>query len=1003
MPCRNLAALLFTVAVGSAAAPSFAQVQLTEFLARNESVLPDEDGEYSDWIELFNTGAEPVSLLGWALTDDEGEPDKWVFPAEELGAGEYLIVFASDKDRTLAGAPLHTNFKLSGGGEYLALIRPGGVVATAYSPEYPEQSDDVSYGLQADLLTRVFFDPPTPGAENTAGAEMLAPVQFSIPHGVILESQDVALSHPSAGATIHFTRNGAEPTPLDPIYTTPLRLSQTATIRARAFQPGFLPSPVAASSWLHPRQAITQNLGFAESRGLPNEWIDRFGTNWDLGGTRPGAWYGMDNAVLAPYATPLLIDALKAIPSVSLLMHPDDLFGFAAPSGKLGMYPNSTEEGDDFERACSLEWIDPSGELDFTVTCGTNIQGGSSTNPNQRAQLSLALKFQSQYGPSKLEYQVFDHSPVDEFDYLVLDAGNQLAINDLAGSAAKIHAQEVRDGFMADLHRRMGHPSPRGRWVHLYLNGLYWGVYYLHERPDTRFAAAYGPGDNEEYDWIKRGTVSDGNNGNVGTPTPGRWKEVRSIIDGGVAPGSMWMGQDAFSALDERVDLANYIDYMLSNWYGGNTDWPQNNWMATAHARLSADFADVNPGGKFRFHAWDAETTLFWGGAAEAVNDGFWDRTASGSDVFNNAAYIHRAALSHPDYQILLADRVQQHLLTPGGAFWVEPGFDQPGTPFDTSRPDRNVPASLYERLAAELAPAVVMEYARWGNYFDEPGQYTPDTWDIERRRIMEDYFPVRSRVFLDQLEAATPRLYPEVAPPAFSLPSGSYALGVDLTVSQDQGLEVYYTLDGSDPRLSLGSISPTALIAASELDLPRGVHRVVARAFDGTQWAAKITRTYIIGYGITINELQASNDTTIADPSGEYDDWIELRNLTSEPLNLSGFFLTDDPSEPQQYEIPSGVVIEPFGRLLFWADDDGDQGSLHANFKLSAGGEYVGLFAPLALSGEVIDQVTFPALDDDAAYARIPDGRGPFMVVEQPTPFAVNGPADGGGGQLAR
>ena len=997
MPCRFIAALTLTVSVSSATAFSFPQVQLTEFLARNETVLADEDGDFSDWIELYNAGSTPTSLAGWSLTDDESEPGMWAFPDQEIGAGEFLVVFASDKDRAIAGAPLHTNFKLSGGGEYLALVRADGVLATAYSPEYPEQMNDVSYGLQSDLLTRSFFDPPTPGAANASGSEILAPVEFSAAHGLVFAGFQVSLSHPNDEAAIHYTRDGREPTPLDPVYSAPFAVSGTMTIRARAFQPGFLPSPIGASSWLHPRQAIDQELEFAESRGLPPEWIDRNGVNWDLGGIRPGAWYGTDDAVTSPYASLELIEALESIPTVSMLMDPDDLFGYNAPSGKLGIYANSEEEGDDFERACSLEWIDPAGELDFTVTCGTSIQGGSSPNADQRNQLSLALKFKSQYGPSKLNHKVFEQSPVDEFDYLVLDAGNQFSINDLAGSNAKRRAQEVRDGFMADLHGEMGHLSPNGRWVHFYLNGMYWGVYFLHERPDERFAAAYGPGDDEEYDWIKRGTVREGNNGDVGTATPGRWKEVRSIVAGGVAPGSLWMGQDAFAALDERVDLTNYIDYLMSNWYGGNTDWPRNNWMASVHARLSADFADVNPNGKVKFHAWDAETVIYWEGAAEAVNDGNYDRVESGSSSYVDAAFIHKAALAHPDYRMLVADRAQQHLLTPGGALWVEPGFDTLGTPYDVTRPDRNVPASLYERLAAELAPAVVMEYARWGNYFDSPGEFTPQTWDLERRRIMDDYFPIRSRVLMEQLIAATPRLYPEVAPPTLALPSGSYAFGVELVIDQAEGSQVYYTLDGTDPRMSLGSISPDALTAGASYRLPRGVHRLVARAFDGTNWAAKITRTYIVGYGITINELQASNESTITDPSGEYDDWIELKNLTAERLYLGGFYLTDDPTEPQQFRIPEGVFIEPKGRLLFWADNDEDQGSLHTNFKLSSGGEYVGLFAPDALPGDVIDEVTFPALDDDAAYARIPDGRGPHVIVTAPTPGGVNGPANQG------
>ncbi len=167
---------------------------------------------------------------------------------------------------------------------------------------------------------------------------------------------------------------------------------------------------------------------------------------------------------------------------------------------------------------------------------------------------------------------------------------------------------------------------------------------------------------------------------------------------------------------------------------------------------------------------------------------------------------------------------------------------------------------------------------------------------------------------------------------------------------------------------------------------------------------AAALTLTVAVGSAsahsfaqVHLTEFLAQNDSVLADDDGDFSDWIELRNLTPDRLDLGGFFLTDDPSEPQQFQIPAGVFIEPWDRILFWADDDEDQGSVHTNFKLSSGGEYVGLFAPEALAGEVIDQVTFPALGDDAAYARTPDGRGPFVVEERPTPGEANGPADQG------
>src|SRR6266436_3134163 len=104
-----------------------ADTLISEFMALNNTTLTDQDGQYSDWIEIYNSGPDAVNLDGWYLTDDSASPTKWRFPATDLFPGSYLMVFASGKNRSVSGAELHTNFKLDGTGEYLALVMPDGV------------------------------------------------------------------------------------------------------------------------------------------------------------------------------------------------------------------------------------------------------------------------------------------------------------------------------------------------------------------------------------------------------------------------------------------------------------------------------------------------------------------------------------------------------------------------------------------------------------------------------------------------------------------------------------------------------------------------------------------------------------------------------------------------------------------------------------------------------------------------------------------------------------
>lgn len=144
------------------------QILLTEFGASNQKVILDEDGSAEDWIEICNLSPVTLNLEGWGLSDEMGSPHKWRFPSTNLGPGQFLVVFASDKDRRNTGRPLHTNFKLSAGGEYLGLSRPDGTITTAFTPSFPPQATDVSYGLE-------------PGEQTVTLLSEIAKARFHVP------------------------------------------------------------------------------------------------------------------------------------------------------------------------------------------------------------------------------------------------------------------------------------------------------------------------------------------------------------------------------------------------------------------------------------------------------------------------------------------------------------------------------------------------------------------------------------------------------------------------------------------------------------------------------------------------------------------------------------------------------------------------------------------------------------------------------------------------------
>ncbi|MEM1082737.1 MAG: lamin tail domain-containing protein [Verrucomicrobiota bacterium] len=157
-----------------------ADVRISEFLASNDDGLEDENGDSSDWIEIHNSGPSAVDLDGWSLTDKVSELQKWQFPQVILPAGGRLVIFASGKDRTIPGLPLHTNFALSKGGEYLALVESDGTtIATEFSPSYPTQATDTSYGSEEGQTTETVIALESPGRAGVPTSQSQFNIQFS--------------------------------------------------------------------------------------------------------------------------------------------------------------------------------------------------------------------------------------------------------------------------------------------------------------------------------------------------------------------------------------------------------------------------------------------------------------------------------------------------------------------------------------------------------------------------------------------------------------------------------------------------------------------------------------------------------------------------------------------------------------------------------------------------------------------------------------------------------
>lgn len=162
------------------------------------------------------------------------------------------------------------------------------------------------------------------------------------------------------------------------------------------------------------------------------------------------------------------------------------------------------------------------------------------------------------------------------------------------------------------------------------------------------------------------------------------------------------------------------------------------------------------------------------------------------------------------------------------------------------------------------------------------------------------------------------------------------------------------------------------------------------ARA-ESVTWDYSIGLTVSTNTSVVINEFLASNTSTLADPQGEFDDWIELRNLTGSTVNLTGLYLTDEPANPRKWPFPSGTTIAANGYLLVWADEDGlATPGLHASFKLSGSGEQILLIDTDANNNQVLDSITFGAQTTDVSYGRTAADADVWSTMT-PTPEVVN------------
>jgi hypothetical protein len=849
----------------------------------------------------------------------------------------------------------------------LGLLRAGTNVLAIHGLN--ASADGEHFVIEAELEASArhaqlqYMTTPTPGATNIAGAVgFVSPVEFSVERGFFDESFELTLSSATDDAEIRFTRNGSTPSETNgDIYSRPLTIGRSSTIRAIASRTNYLNTAVTTHTYLFLDDVVRQSRnGQVPGAGWPGFNVNGQYMN-----------YGMDPDIVdSARWSGQMRDALTQIPSISLVTDLPNLF-----SASTGIYVNARNSGRAWERRTSVELLQPDGSAGFATRAGLRIRGAFSrrgANPKH----SFRLFFRKEYGDGRLSFPLFGGEGVDSYNKIDLRTSQNYSW----AQSGDIRNTFIRDVFSRDAQRDMHKPYTRSRYYHLYLNGVYWGLFQTEERAEADFAESYLGGKASDYDVIKNNSSGSRSLEAV----DGNKDAYRRLYDAAVAGFSNDANYRRVLGLlpdgepdpdgEKLVDVENLMDLMACVYYTGDPDSPVSHFGPIAN-NLFAIYNRENPDG-FKWFRHDAEHSL--GAAFDRLNEGHlltddFDRSIGQTYQWFNPAWLHLRLGQNSEYAILFADRVNE-LFYNGGAL------------------SRGVNADRWMSRANQIDLAVIGASARWGDAV-RGSPRTKDHWQLQIDWIMNTYFPRRTQIVIDQMRSVD--MLPDQAFVSFSQHGGEVAAGFEVTMSQSNGDvgTIYFTDDGSDPRLWGGDLNPDAeVLDEGDFVVISETTTIKARVRQGSRWGASTRARFTVGLsGLAINEIMASNSTTLEDPAepGEYPDWIELYNGSASSIDLSGMYLSDDPQDRTKWRIADGVSFGPGELLLFYADDDGTQGQYHTNFQLSSSGETLVLTDADGITE--LDKVTFDQQTTDVAYGRAPDGTGEFGALQAPTPFDLN------------
>lgn len=547
-------------------------IVINEFVAVNNTIVHDVDGDYSDWIELYNASNTTINLVNYSLSDDEDELDKWTFPTINILPNSYLLIFASDKNY-LDTAELHTNFKISSSGEKLFLSNPlGEIVDETISVSL---SDDESYcrvpdGSETWIVTSV----TSPNSSNNLSNQLI----FSNEQGFYTEQFSLSINS-ITGDTIFYTLNGDVPTIDSDVFDGSVLIENINS------QPnGISEIPTSADP------DLIDYHGWQSPQGI----IDK-ATTLRCASFRDGQktskiyskTYFVDDEMTEKYTVPVI----SLITQNENLFHPDT--GIFVPGERFDtLNPQYTGNffirGFGWERDVHIELFDKNGNLGFAQDAGLRIHGGKS---RQAAQKSLRLYAREEYGKDYFDYNLLPRRSVDEYKRFILRA-----------TMGSWHDQSIiKDVLAHNIASSLNIDYQEFQPAIVYVNGEYWGIHTIRDRIDERYIEYLYDIDHDSVVFLQPGDVY--------------YDDLMEFIE-----FNSLENNSNYEYVKTQIDIDSYIDYTIAELFFENYDWPENNvkiWRAIPNGKWRWVFYDIDAGlvnenYNMLIHATNSDTTNNW-------------------------------------------------------------------------------------------------------------------------------------------------------------------------------------------------------------------------------------------------------------------------------------------------------------------------------------------------------------------------------------------------------